>query len=265
MTLRDIQLVSLDILKDIHDFCTKNNLNYYIAYGTLLGAVRHNGFIPWDDDIDIVMPRPDYERFIKTYKSERGMQLFTYQYSKCLIPYARICEMKRTQVNFIQKPWTKHRTGIFLDIFPLDAVSKDEFDQKKNMAMKLWKRSWSMRYTLTPLRTYKGINKKCKWVTRKIISLLLEKKRITKHINLCKNTAWGKSDYLCQLACPDSNERIIEKKWFDEKVLLQFEDAEFYAPKDWDKILQNIFGDYMQLPPIAEQVPHTYYAKFFWK
>lgn len=265
MTLRDIQLVSLEILKDIHNFCTKNKLNYYIAYGTLLGAVRHKGFIPWDDDIDIVMPRPDYNRFIKTYKSEHGMKLFTYQKGQCLIPYARICEMERTQMIFSQKPWTKHSTGICLDIFPLDAVDKDEFDKKNEMAMKLWKRSWAMRYSLTPFTSNKGVGKKIKWGTRKIISLLLEKKRITKHLNLCKNTAWGTSDYLCQLACPDPNEKIIEKKWFDDKVLLPFEDAEFYAPKDWDKVLRNIFGDYMQLPPQEEQVPHTSYAKFFWK
>lgn len=265
MTLRDIQLVSLEILKDIHNFCTKNKLNYYIAYGTLLGAVRHKGFIPWDDDIDIVMPRPDYNRFIKTYKSEHGMKLFTYQKGQCLIPYARICEMERTQMIFSQKPWTKHSTGICLDIFPLDAVDKDEFDKKNEMAMKLWKRSWAMRYSLTPFTSNKGVGKKIKWGTRKIISLLLEKKRITKHLNLCKNTAWGTSDYLCQLACPDPNEKIIEKKWFDDKVLLPFEDAEFYAPKDWDKVLRNIFGDYMQLPPQEEQVPHTNYAKFFWK
>lgn len=265
MTLRDIQLVSLEILKDIHNFCTKNKLNYYIAYGTLLGAVRHKGFIPWDDDIDIVMPRPDYNRFIKTYKSEHGMKLFTYQKGQCLIPYARICEMERTQMIFCQKPWTKHSTGICLDIFPLDAVDKDEFDKKNEMAMKLWKRSWAMRYSLTPFTSNKEVGKKIKWGTRKIISLLLEKKRITKHLNLCKNTAWGTSDYLCQLACPDPNEKIIEKKWFDDKVLLPFEDAEFYAPKDWDKVLRNIFGDYMQLPPKEEQVPHTSYAKFFWK
>lgn len=265
MTLRDIQLVSLEILKDIHNFCTKNKLNYYIAYGTLLGAVRHKGFIPWDDDIDIVMPRPDYNRFIKTYKSEHGMKLFTYQKGQCLIPYARICEMERTQMIFSQKPWTKHSTGICLDIFPLDAVDKDEFDKKNEMAMKLWKRSWAMRYSLTPFTSNKGVGKKIKWGTRKIISLLLEKKRITKHLNLCKNTAWGTNDYLCQLTCPDPNEKIIEKKWFDDKVLLPFEDAEFYAPKDWDKVLRNIFGDYMQLPPQEEQVPHTSYAKFFWK
>ena len=68
MTLREVQLFGLDILKDVHDFCTTNNIRYSLGYGTLLGAVRHNGFIPWDDDIDIIMPRPDYEQFCRNRK-----------------------------------------------------------------------------------------------------------------------------------------------------------------------------------------------------
>ena len=68
MALKEIQQVSLDILKDVHQFCINNGIHYSLCYGTLLGAIRHNGFIPWDDDIDIMMPRPDYDRFVNTYK-----------------------------------------------------------------------------------------------------------------------------------------------------------------------------------------------------
>ena len=76
MTLEEIQQVSLEILKDVHRFCVENDIKYSLCYGTLLGAIRHNGFIPWDDDIDIMMPRPEYDRFIRLYQSEKGYKLF---------------------------------------------------------------------------------------------------------------------------------------------------------------------------------------------
>ena len=72
MTNEEIQQVSLKIMKDIHDFCVKNNISYSLYGGSAIGAIRHKGFIPWDDDLDIAMPRPDYDRFIKTYRSEKG-------------------------------------------------------------------------------------------------------------------------------------------------------------------------------------------------
>ena len=77
MTLREVQLFELDILKDVHEFCMANHINYSLAYGTLIGAIRHKGFIPWDDDRDIVMPRPDHDRFCRTYKSEAGYEIFS--------------------------------------------------------------------------------------------------------------------------------------------------------------------------------------------
>ncbi|NLE06315.1 MAG: hypothetical protein GX638_16135, partial [Crenarchaeota archaeon] len=71
LSSREIQLCCLDILNDVHEFCIQNNIKYSLAYGTLIGAVRHRGFIPWDNDIDIYMPRPEYERFLKTYNSKK--------------------------------------------------------------------------------------------------------------------------------------------------------------------------------------------------
>ena len=103
MTLKEIQQVSLGILKDIHKFCVEHDIQYSLCYGTLLGAIRHKGFIPWDDDIDITMPRPEFDRFIKSYQSEKGYRLFAAENNdgdtEVSVPFARVCEMQRTFVD----------------------------------------------------------------------------------------------------------------------------------------------------------------------
>lgn len=95
MTLREVQLFELGIRKDVHEFCMANHINYSLAYGTLIGAIRHKGFIPWDDDIDIVMPRPDYDRFCRTYKSQAGYEIFSPIQGNSYLGYTRVCDFKK--------------------------------------------------------------------------------------------------------------------------------------------------------------------------
>lgn len=124
MSLREIQLFSLEILKDVHDFCISNDINYSLAYGTLLGAIRHKGFIPWDDDIDIVMPCPDYERFCKIYRSKKW-RLFSPVNNDCYLNYSRVCDLDKTWV--LSLPWCKESpTGLWIDIFPIDGIEVNQ-------------------------------------------------------------------------------------------------------------------------------------------
>ena len=127
MTLQDVQKVSFDILKDVHSFCELHQIRYSLAYGTLIGAVRHKGFIPWDDDVDIVIPRPDFERFCQEYKSSLGYELYTPEDSYNFLPYARVCDNEHTIVK-TNRPWSTEPTGIWIDIFPLDGLPSDETD-----------------------------------------------------------------------------------------------------------------------------------------
>ena len=127
MTLQEVQNVSLDILKDVHDFCEANHINYSLAYGTLLGAIRHKGFIPWDDDVDILIPRPDFNRFCESFQSSKGYKLYRPEDPENFMVFARVCDNERTWVK-TSRPWAAEKTGVWIDIFPLEGLPNEEND-----------------------------------------------------------------------------------------------------------------------------------------
>ena len=109
LTHKELQDFSLEILTDIADFCEKEGLKYSLAYGTLLGAIRHKGFIPWDDDIDIIMPREDYNRFRETYKNRKFIFVDSNNTPDCFIAFGRVCDTERTITRFLLCHNKEHR------------------------------------------------------------------------------------------------------------------------------------------------------------
>ena len=130
LSQKDLQVISLEILKDVDAFCKANGIRYSMAYGTLLGAVRHKGFIPWDDDVDIVMMRSDYERFCREYKSDKYELFGNPRTSDAYVAYARVADMKDTESR-TYIPWAGNRQdqGVRIDVFPLDYAPDDEQEQ----------------------------------------------------------------------------------------------------------------------------------------
>lgn len=125
LTLRELQNEELNILKDVHSFCKKNNIRYSLYGGTLIGALRHKGFIPWDDDIDIIMPRPDYDRFCKNYKSVNYKVADMHSEKSFMLAFARVYDDKRT-TSISTYPWISKDVGVWIDVFPADGLSLDE-------------------------------------------------------------------------------------------------------------------------------------------
>jgi len=152
LTLSEIQTRSLAILQIVHNFCEKHGIKYSLAYGTLIGAVRHQGFIPWDDDIDIIMPRPDYERFVSMFNAP-GLGLLCEKDRKYYLNYCRVFDKVRTGCK-TRLPVGKNDTGgVWIDVFPADGVS-DDFDEfAANIGR--YKHSWILqlryRYSLSSL------------------------------------------------------------------------------------------------------------------
>lgn len=270
MSLREVQLFSLEILKDVHTFCEEHSIRYSIAYGTLIGAIRHKGFIPWDDDIDIVMPRPDYERFCQDYTSDRFYISNPKRDPLCCIPFSRVYDKDRTSV-FSRVPWHKEDSGLWIDIFPLEGVTEglDELKVKYEKVCTILDKSNRQRYGMRHLAISEPIKLNVITLIRKCFTLNGREshKYALELDNLIENSHFDNSEHFVQLACPDDGLMDMHPvRLFSNVSLVPFEDTVVRAFLDSDTYLKKIYGDYMELPPVEKRYPkQSSYLKFFWK
>lgn len=271
MTTREVQLVILDILKDVHEFCVNNHIRYSLSGGTLLGAIRHNGFIPWDDDADIQIPRPDYNRFIRQYKSQRGFKLFCHELGnsgKNRISHTMVCDMEKTIVDKSQLPWTDIELGIRIDVIPVDGAPSSFKKMKRHMLMlKFWRAICSTgRVKDAPLSSIsfkKTYSKKATFLIKKLFGFIYGDWCIKKYDNCAKKYDYESSDYFCAGTHYGMGE-WQPKKNMEAFILHQFEDSEFYIMTGYDQNLKSLYGDYMTLPPINKRNTHSAF-KYYWK
>ena len=253
-----IQSVVYGILCDIDDFCRKNNIKYYLSGGTCLGAVRHKGFIPWDDDADIMMPRRDYMKFVKTFGRQYGKKynvysLYTDKNWQRMV--SRVCSKNSLiySTKIREEPM-----GIFVDIFPIDGVPKGKLAQKFFFAkMKFLSvcRTASIRTSFFEDEKYKFLKKIFAVFTRRIgaryFAIQIDK--------MARDCPFEKCDKVAvSLAIHYGMREIIDKKYMSEAVFLPFGDRKFPVPSGYDKYLTNLYGDYMVIPKDAQQNGYTH-------
>ena len=266
MTLKEIQDYGLEMMKDIHAFCVANNIKYTLGGGSMLGAIRHKGFIPWDEDVDVFMLRQDYEKFCSMYKSSHYKLIKGGDSYLC---FARVYDDKET-VTVSKAPWCDRKTGAWIDVFPLDGAPDDEnvYNRQLAEARKLWEKTTYLRVAVSPLSSRKGFAAKMRLMLKKVATM--NGKDLRKTVNefdaVCRRVEPGKSNHYALLVFPAPRANLYnEYSTFDSCVLAPFETEQFYIVRDWDTVLKNEFGDYMQLPPKDKQVPRLENTTFYWK
>ena len=254
LSLEKSKKIQLEILECIDEFCRKENIQYSIAYGTLLGAVRHHGFIPWDDDIDIVMLRSEYDRFVASYRSERyplitGDRISNHLHVVVSDSHTVVEYPKGSSDAFFYKG------GLWVDVFPLDTVPEDldkynvlrksistrrklqklgELPNLRNQNSPKWKKMAKrmIYYLLHPFKDYNG---------KKALGLL-QKYNNTNSSKVASLSVWYWT-----------HSEFMPKSWFTDFCELEFEGRRFKAVKSYDEYLRSLYGDYMKLPPVEER------------
>lgn len=265
MNLKEVQTVSLDVLKEFHRFCIENNLRYTLAYGTLIGAIRHKGFIPWDDDIDVMMPRPDYNRFVEAYQDNDSYICLAPEKKNSYLAYARLADIKSTRI-VPGAPWSNKKTGIWIDIFPIDGVEADieSFMKTVKNNYSVWKKTIYARQAMGELSTHKSLMWNLKRFTKKILFYNKLPQYLNTIIQLCHRYNYDDCFYVSNLThLLYASRSYFKKDIFEEYIEIPFEDSAFKCIKDYHTILTMIYGDYMQLPPVEKRLGHTYH-NFYW-
>lgn len=251
LTLTEIKQVELGILDYIVDICNKYNLIYYLSYGTLIGAIRHKGFIPWDDDIDVVMLREDYEAFLRVGQKKLGKDYFlqTKATDKNYVnPFAKIRKNGTVFRETLVKDVDMHH-GIYIDIFPVDN------------AMPRSKKGYRQVRLLNYFREIKKGRTQERSHEENLFQRLLSDTMVDRGINFALNLfSKKKTDYVSDLVFNNTeklyDEYSLRRETFESTIPGEFEGYFFPIPSNYHEVLTIYYGDYMTLPPLENQKPH---------
>lgn len=265
--IESVKKIALDILTEIDKICRENNLKYSLASGTLLGAVRHKGFIPWDDDVDIVMLYEDYQKFLEIANSKLDKKFYIATPEKSDVYSQLFTKVMAKSTVFGESyfAYSKgHPNGIFVDIFPLyptDNIYKHQ--KRQNITAKICK---SMLYIKSNYFFNQTGMRLLYFYLRRFAYFFIPRKFIIKKF---KKSALKynshQSDYamaLTGLGSDTVDRSLFKKEWFESLIDIDFEGHKFYAFSDYDTYLKHLFSDYMKLPPKEERHPHHYVNKF---
>ncbi len=270
LTLRELQQLELEILKSFHSFCEEHQLQYSLAGGTLIGAIRHKGFIPWDDDIDVCMPRPDCMKLMALAKEGwideyRRIDYYT-ENPNALSATLRIYDV-RTELQFTNVT-VPMKFGCWIDVFALDGLSSDPRNRKRHFAQ------MRLLYDLFLCKITKfGGKRRSKLVEILQYGLLpalpfikaVSNERYLKGLDrIAQRYPYEDAEYVGVLEGRAGEKEAMRKQDMQPAVLVDFEGEKFYAMANYDEYLTNLYGNYMELPPEDKRVSR-HEIEFYWK
>jgi lipopolysaccharide cholinephosphotransferase len=261
----ELKLIELEILKEFAKFCEDHNLRYYLAYGTLLGAVRHQGFIPWDDDIDVIMPRPDYTRFLKLTKNSMGENLrvlSSFNEPDTIYPFAKVVDTRTTVIETTIR--LNNPLGVWIDVFPMDGIPEDK---KEVDSLFLKMKIYQQLLYLSIAKITKGKN----MLTTLLKCILIPPARLLNYRYIIQKIEqkaqqyeFDNCDYTAVLVGVYGQKEVVLREEYIKPVKMIFEGEYFYVPSNYHEHLTSLYEDYMQPPPVKNRIS-THTMKVYWK
>ena len=249
-TRKKIWAIELDLLRKFDSVCKKNGLKYFIAVGSLLGAVRHKGFIPWDDDLDIFMYRDDYQKLLALSDSFRAPYFLQTPYTD-KNSYFSFTKIRNSNTTFTSEYFSYQglHSGLWIDIFPVDNCIPEKCEEIYNRIKELALENSTFMRMKYPFLNEKDQERVRKW---KGMDPLKAYDEINRLATLYNNIETG---YVYCVVCtvPPYKKLILKKAFFDKTVYLDFENITVPAPAGYHEVLSTTYGDYMKYPPVNER------------
>ena len=254
--IREIQQMELGIMEYIHEVCQKIGVKYFLAYGSLIGAVRHKGFIPWDDDMDICMLREDYEKLQDYLIANPDERYEVMSYKNNLNYVYPFMKVQDNQTYLLEEDVRiDSNMGIYVDIFPVDGYEDDSVFKDK-MTRLIKKRQLSC-YTFKGITNTKSLlNSLIRYISVIIFYFTNTNKYIRGIDDLAQSRKVDDYELVDYLIYKDMNKPVWKREWLKQTITGVFEGKEFMIPKNYHEILTSDYGDYTQLPPVELRFSH---------
>ncbi|MBQ3403176.1 MAG: LicD family protein [Synergistaceae bacterium] len=254
LTLEELRKNQLEILDVVSSFCEERGINYWLDFGTLIGAIRHKGYIPWDDDIDISMLRPDYDKFMREFNGHNPRYDFHSIENDPDFPYAfgKVMDKKTTLYNSGIK-W-----HVNIDIFVMDNAPDDDREARKMFFTRRWLNRSNARRVVSVLNLPPAIRRKnilrrlCEYITRGILRVFPRNYFTRKIIEVSKRYSNQATRRVGNFT--GAQDAMIDREALSSVIDVEFEGRTYKAPSGYDEWLRLIYGDYMELPPVEERV-----------